>query len=384
MLAATARRPGSTTGRRPRTPSRRRHRAPGIGQVVGAPIVVDGETVGLHRRVRRRRGGRSRTDSEIRLVDFTQLLATAISNIHGPRRTARPGGVAGRAAPGRDAGRPGRRAADRASWPSPRRRPALLGVGAVSLIRWDPDDPAASPRSTAPTASGQRSRTAAAGRWRTVPKARSSWRPAARSASTTGRCCPGQSRPGTVPHGFGQAVAAPIFIDGTMWGHIAAFGEAERGPAAGLRASARRLHPADGERHRQRRGPRDLRNLAERQGAALRRVATLVAQTGAAAARSSTRSPPRPAGHSASRGSTSAAVTRTAASTLLGSTGARPQARGPVAWAVCPGRAAPRPRRGRRLGPAGVPHRLREARRAARNPVRGRRTDPRRTARCGA
>ncbi|ADP84572.1 GAF domain-containing sensor histidine kinase [Pseudofrankia inefficax] len=78
--------------------------------------------------------------------------------------------------------------------------------------------------------------------------------------------------------GFGQCVAAPVHLDGALWGHIAAFGEADDVLPDGsetrladftqLMASA--IANAQAREH--------LRSLAEQQGAALRRVATLVGQ----------------------------------------------------------------------------------------------------------
>jgi len=78
--------------------------------------------------------------------------------------------------------------------------------------------------------------------------------------------------------GFGQAVAAPIIVDGSIWGHIAAYGEADEilPPGCGIRLADYTNLMASAISNVQARD--ELRSLAEQQGAALRRVATLVAQ----------------------------------------------------------------------------------------------------------
>jgi signal transduction histidine kinase len=81
-----------------------------------------------------------------------------------------------------------------------------------------------------------------------------------------------------VAEGFGQTVAAPIVIDGTIWGVISAFGEADRmlPPDSELRLASFTQLMATAISNVQVRD--ELRGLAEKQGAALRRVATLVAE----------------------------------------------------------------------------------------------------------
>ena len=78
--------------------------------------------------------------------------------------------------------------------------------------------------------------------------------------------------------GFGQAVAAPIIVNGSIWGHIAAYGEADEilPPGCEMRLADYTQLMATAIANAQARD--ELRGLAEQQGAALRRVATLVAQ----------------------------------------------------------------------------------------------------------
>jgi signal transduction histidine kinase len=80
-----------------------------------------------------------------------------------------------------------------------------------------------------------------------------------------------------VAEGFGQAVAAPIIIDGATWGVISAFGEAHHNlpPGSEDRLASLTQLMATAISNVQVRD--ELRGLAEKQGAALRRVATLVA-----------------------------------------------------------------------------------------------------------
>ena len=78
--------------------------------------------------------------------------------------------------------------------------------------------------------------------------------------------------------GFGQCVAAPILIGGRIWGHIAAFGEADEVLLAGSQTRLAEFTQLMAAAIANVQVRDELRSLAERQGAALRRVATLVAQ----------------------------------------------------------------------------------------------------------
>ena len=78
--------------------------------------------------------------------------------------------------------------------------------------------------------------------------------------------------------GFGQAVAAPIIVDGAIWGHIAAYGEADEilPPGCETRLADYTNLMASAIANAQARD--ELRGAGGAAGAALRRVATLVAQ----------------------------------------------------------------------------------------------------------
>jgi signal transduction histidine kinase len=78
--------------------------------------------------------------------------------------------------------------------------------------------------------------------------------------------------------GFGQAVAAPIVLEGAIWGHTAAFGEADQvlPPGCEERLADFTNLVATAIANAQARD--ELRSLAESQGNALRRVAALVGQ----------------------------------------------------------------------------------------------------------
>jgi signal transduction histidine kinase len=77
--------------------------------------------------------------------------------------------------------------------------------------------------------------------------------------------------------GFGQAVAAPIILDGTHLGHIAAYGEANEVLPAGCEVRLADFTQLVASAISNTRARDDLQRLAQ-QGAALKRVATLVAQ----------------------------------------------------------------------------------------------------------
>jgi signal transduction histidine kinase len=251
------------------------HRDNGFGQAVGAPIVVDGSVWGFIGAFGEA-GETLPSVCEVRLAEFTQLMATAIANLQARddlRSLAESQGalrrVATLVAQGAEPSVVFAAVALEAA--------GVLGVGAVSLFRYDAgnqvftkvfgthgeralvaDGEAVSPEDCPEGAlvvrTGQPARI---NDWAKIP---------------------GSMAARHLEQGYGEAVAAPVLVDGEIWGHIGAYGKKAQVLPAGcerrladftqLMASA--IANA---------GTRDeLRGLAERQGAALRRVATLVAQ----------------------------------------------------------------------------------------------------------
>src|ERR1035438_6066464 len=148
----------------------------------------------------------------------------------------------------------------------------ILRVSAVSLISYDPDTEMFTKIFGT---HGERSAVADGTTW-PVDEC-----PEGALAVRTGRparvddwtAIPGEIAARHRAEGFGQAVAAPIIVDGAIWGHIAAYGEASEilppGCETRLADSAHLMAAAIANVQ--------ARTLAESQGA-LRRVATLVAQ----------------------------------------------------------------------------------------------------------
>jgi signal transduction histidine kinase len=252
-----------------------RHRDEGFGQAVAAPLVVGGSIWG-YVSAYAEAGETLPRGCEARLADFTHLMATAISNAQVRdelRELAESQGALRRVATLVAQGAEPRAVFTTVALEVSR----LLGVGAVSLISYD----ASRQMFTKIFGThGDRSPVPDGVTW-PVDQC-----PEGELAIRTG--CPARvddwsSIPGDVAAkhreaGFGQALAAPIIVDGSIWGHMAAYGEAEEILPAGcedrladytnLMASAIANAQARDE----------LRGLAEQQGAALRRVATLVAQ----------------------------------------------------------------------------------------------------------
>jgi signal transduction histidine kinase/DNA-binding NarL/FixJ family response regulator len=153
----------------------------------------------------------------------------------------------------------------------------LLGVGAVSLISYDAD---AGMFTKLYGTHGQRAAVPDGGQWpvRDAPEGEMIIETGQPVRIDDWSQLPGPVAARHRENGFGQAVAAPIVIDGALWGHISAFGEAgeELPPGCELRLADFTHLMATAIANAQARD--ELRSLAEQQGAALRRVATLVAQ----------------------------------------------------------------------------------------------------------
>lgn len=251
-----------------------RHRALGLGSVLGVPILVGDQLWGyLTAYVAK---GETLPDCSPRLAEFTELMAIAIANIAARdelRALADAQGalrrVATLVAQGAEPQAVFQSVALEAS--------KMLRVGAVSLIRYNPDTRLFTKIFGT---HGGRAAVPDGGSWG-LPDCPEG----ALILETSGpvRIDDWTSIPGPVAarhreQGFGQCVAAPILIEGRIWGHIAAFGEADEvlPPNAPVRLAEFTQLMAAAIANGQVRD--ELRSLAERQGAALRRVATLVAQ----------------------------------------------------------------------------------------------------------
>ena len=250
------------------------HRAAGRSQVVGAPIVVDGEPWGFIVGYCNL-GEVIPDDSEIRLTDFTQLLATAISNStarDGLRRLAES-----QSALRRVATLVAQDAEPRTVFVAVAEEAArTLGVGAVSLIRWN---------STTRLYTkiygthGERAAVPDGGSWpvEDCPEGALILETGGAVRVDDWSVAPGPVAARHRADGFGQAVAAPIFLEGALWGHIAAFGEADDVLPAGSEKRLADFTQLMASAIANAEARETLRNLAREQGAALRRVATLVA-----------------------------------------------------------------------------------------------------------
>jgi signal transduction histidine kinase/DNA-binding NarL/FixJ family response regulator len=257
-------------------PIAERYRENGLfQQAASAPILLEGSVWGFI-------AGFAERDEilplgcEERLAEFTQLMATAIANIQALdelRGLAESQGALRRVATLVAQGAEPKAVFAAVALEASR----VIGVGAVSLFRYDaaeqvftkifgthgeralvPDGarvlPEDCPEGALVVQTGQPARIKD---WAKIPGAM-----AARH----------------LEQGFGEAVAAPVLAGGEIWGHIGAYCETGQVLPAGcetrladftqLMASA--IANADARD--------ELRGLAEKQGAALRRVAALVAQ----------------------------------------------------------------------------------------------------------
>lgn len=252
-----------------------RHRAEGFGQSIGAPILIDGQIWGYL-------GAYAEATEllpcgcEARLAEFTKLMATAIANVQARnelRDLAESQGALRRVATLVAQGAEPKAVFTAVAVEAAR----ILRVGAVSLIRWDAQTQLLT---KIYGTHGERSAVPDGGQW-TLPDG-----PEAAMIVHTGlpvRVDDWSAFPGPVAarhreQGYGQCVAAPIVVDGALWGLISAFGEAEQvlPPGSETRLADFTHLMASAISNAQARD--ELRGLAERQGAALRRVATLVAQ----------------------------------------------------------------------------------------------------------
>jgi len=261
-------------------PTAARHRELGFGQAVAAPIIVDGAIWG-HIAAYGEAQEVLAPECETRLADFTNLMASAISNVqaHDQLRTlAESQGALRRVATLVAQGAEPKTVFAAVAVEAAR----VLGVGAVSLIRYDADTEMFTKIFGT---HGERSPVPDGTTW-PVDEC-----PEGALAVRTGRparvddwtSIPGEIAAKHRAGGFGQTVAAPVVVGGAIWGHIAAYGEADEIllPGCETRLADYTNLMASAIANAQARD--ELRGLAEQQGAALRRVAMLVAQQAPAA-----------------------------------------------------------------------------------------------------
>jgi signal transduction histidine kinase len=252
-----------------------RHVANGFGQGIGAPIIVNGAVwgyIGAYSQA-----GEALPDGwEERLAEFTNLMAMAVANVEARdelRDLADSQGALRRVATlAAQGGEP------QAVFTAVATEAAhLLGVGAVSLIRWDPD---AHLLTKIYGTHGQRAAAPDGSSWTLAdgPESELVVRTGHPARIDDWTVLPGEIAARHVANGFGQCVAAPIYVEGELWGILSAFGEAGQvlPPGSEHRLADFTILIASAIANAQARD--ELRALAEQQGAALRRVATLVAQ----------------------------------------------------------------------------------------------------------
>ncbi|MGH3209196.1 MAG: GAF domain-containing protein [Trebonia sp.] len=256
-------------------PIAEKHRAQGYREAVGAPILIGGKVRG-YLGAYAEAGETLPPGCETRLAGFTRLMAVAIANAQARdelQDLAESQGALRRVATLVAQGAEPRAVFTAVAVEASR----LLRVGAVSLIRWD-----AQTRLLTKIfgTHGERSPVPDGGQWTldTGPEAAEIVRTGLPVRIDDWSALPGDVAAGHRELGFGQCVAAPIVIDGTLWGLISAFGEAGEvlPPRSEHRLAEYTSLMASAIANALARD--DLRGLAERQGEALRRVATLVAQ----------------------------------------------------------------------------------------------------------
>jgi signal transduction histidine kinase len=260
-------------------PVAERHRAEGYGPAVGAPILVDGAIWG-YIGVYGEGGEAFPPDCESRLGAFTQLMALAIANVQARdqlRSLAESQGALRRVATLVAQGDEPQTVFTAVAVEAAR----ILGVGAVSLISYDPETELFTKIFGT---HGERAAVPDGGSWGLdqCPEGALILRTGGPVRIDDWTRIPGPVAARHREQGFGQCVAAPIVLDGTHWGHIAAFGEAGQNLPPRCEAQLADFTHLMASALSNARTRDELRGLAERQGAALRRVATLVAQQASA------------------------------------------------------------------------------------------------------
>jgi len=251
------------------------HRERGFGPAIAAPIIIGGAIWG-YLAAYAEAGEVLPAGYEDRLADYTQLMATAIANVQGRdelRGLAESQGALRRVATLVAQGAEPNEVFTAVAVETSR----LLGVGAVSLVSYD------APPQTFTKIFGTHGRRSPVPDGTTWPVEDS---PEGSLVVRTGRPSriddwshiPGPTAAGHREQGFGPAIAAPIIIGRAIWGYLAAYAEAGEVLPAGYedRLADYTQLMATAIANAQARD--ELRGLAQRQGEALRRVATLVAQ----------------------------------------------------------------------------------------------------------
>src|ERR1022692_3593978 len=250
-------------------------RAAGTDCAIGVPIVVGGTTWGALVAVSTTSEPLA-AGSAARLANFSQLVAGAIASAQA--REELRGLAEQQGALRRIATLVAQGAEPQAVFTAVAVEAArILGVGAVSLIAYDADTEMFTKIFGT---HGERSPVPDGVTWpvQDCPEGAlvlATGRPA-RVDDWTG--IPGSPAAKHREAGFGQAVAAPVIIDGSIWGCLAAYGEADEILPPGCETRLADYTNLIASAIANAKARDELRGLAKKQGAALRRVATLVAQ----------------------------------------------------------------------------------------------------------
>jgi signal transduction histidine kinase len=247
----------------------------GFGPAIGVPITVDGVIWGAITAYNVQDDAIP-TGSEVRLTEFAQLMATAISNVQARdtlKDLAEWQGALGRVATLVAEGDEPESVFTAVAHEAAR----ILRVGAVALLRYDAQanvlvklfgtHGGRSPVPDGTSFSLEDAPLEAKVLETDEPARLDDWSD-----------LPGPVAAGHIANGFGQSVAAAVIINNSTWGFISAFGEADEvlplGSEVKLAEFTRLMASAISNAEAR----SALRSLAEKQGTALRRVATLVAQ----------------------------------------------------------------------------------------------------------
>ena len=264
----------------------------GIRSGVGTPIVVEGRLWGVMV-VGSMKEQPLEADTEARLAAFTELVATAIANVEsraGIARLAEEQGALRRVAMLVARGVPAREVFDAVASETKR----IFDFDTATLLRLEPDGFITTVASVATlpllTAVGDRRIPLAGG---PVDRALRTGRPA-RIDGFEGE--PGSPGDQLNAHGYGGAAAAPIFVEGRLWGVVRTAWSKERAIPLGSEDRLLQFSELIATALANAEAREELRQVADEQ-AALRRVAMLVAR-GEPPSDCSRQSPRRPAASS--------------------------------------------------------------------------------------